>query len=98
VISNNQQDNPLEWGWRARAACREIDNPELFFPTAESGPARTAQVAAAKAVCARCPVRQACLDEALRRIPYGICGGVDRARAAHVAPHSTGPGGDVGVV
>jgi WhiB family transcriptional regulator, redox-sensing transcriptional regulator len=62
-------------GWRARAACRNA-TPDQFFPTAESGPVRAAQEAAAKAVCARCPVRQECLDEALRRIPYGICGGL----------------------
>lgn len=49
---------------------------KLFFPTAESGPARTTQVMAAKAVCARCPVREQCLAEALARIPYGIAGGL----------------------
>lgn len=61
--------------WRDRAACRGVDS-ELFFPTAESGPVRTTQVAAAKAVCARCPVRGECLDEALARIPYGVAGGL----------------------
>jgi hypothetical protein len=61
--------------WRSRAACRNTP-PELFFPAADSGPAREAQVAAAKAVCAGCPVRTQCLDEALARIPYGICGGL----------------------
>ena len=35
-----------------------------------------AQVAAAKAVCRGCPVRQRCLAEALERIPYGIAGGL----------------------
>ena len=71
--------------WRAAAACRTVD-PELFFPTAEAGPVYEAQVAEAKAVCARCPVRAACLTEALRRIPDGICGGLTpterRARTA----------------
>src|SRR5690349_20507897 len=61
--------------WRAHAACRGTE-PELFFPATESGPARAAQVAAAKAVCARCPVREQCLAEALARIPYGIAGGL----------------------
>jgi WhiB family transcriptional regulator, redox-sensing transcriptional regulator len=64
-------------GWRDRAACRDVDvDAELFFPTAEAGPARDAQVAAAKAVCARCPVRAECLTEALLRIPHGIAGGL----------------------
>ena len=62
-------------GWRERAACRDAD-PETFFPTAESGPEHDRQVATAKAVCARCPVRTECLDEALARIPYGIAGGL----------------------
>ncbi len=35
------------------------------------------QVAAAKAVCARCSVRQPCLAEALEAMPYGVAGGLD---------------------
>jgi Transcription factor WhiB/Homeodomain-like domain len=62
--------------WRVRAACRSGVDPETFFPASDSGPDYEAQVAAAKAVCARCPVRAACLDEALARIPYGIAGGL----------------------
>ena len=61
--------------WRAQAACIGT-NPELFFPVAEAGPVLDAQVAAAKAVCARCPVRAECLTEALARIPHGIAGGL----------------------
>ena len=61
--------------WRERAACRDVQ-PETFFPAAEAGPVRDAQVAAAKAVCARCPVRAECLTEALLRIPHGIAGGL----------------------
>ena len=62
--------------WRERAACRDVENPDAFFPTAEAGPERDAQVTAAKAVCARCEVRADCLVEALARIPYGIAGGL----------------------
>jgi WhiB family transcriptional regulator, redox-sensing transcriptional regulator len=40
--------------WRHRAACLEED-PELFFPIGETGPARE-QIAEAKAVCVGCPV------------------------------------------
>ena len=60
--------------WRTRAACRSMD-PEIWFPAATEGPTYEAQVAVAKAVCAGCPVRAACLDEAVR-IPYGIAGGL----------------------
>ena len=64
--------------WRAQAACRNTD-PETFFPVGEGGPAYELQVAAAKAVCAGCPVQDECLDEALARIPGGIAGGLTPA-------------------
>lgn len=64
-----------ETWWRERAACRDVD-PELFFPVAEAGPVYDAQVAAAKAVCQRCPVRAECLVEALERMPHGVAGGL----------------------
>jgi len=66
-------------GWRSRAACHDVDDPEIFFPVAEAGPVHERQVAAAKAVCAGCPVRAECLDEALARIPDGIAGGLTAA-------------------
>lgn len=68
--------------WMARCACR-FEDPEIFFPTAEDGPALVAQVALAKSICARCAVRAECLHEAQARIPYGIAGGLtpDERRA-----------------
>jgi WhiB family redox-sensing transcriptional regulator len=45
------------------AACRDHD-PELFFPVTAHGPGLE-QLAAAKAVCAGCPIRSACLRWAL---------------------------------
>lgn len=59
--------------WRARAACAKAD-PDLFFP--EPGtPAE--QIAEAKQYCAACPVRQTCLEDAMRRSePDAICGGL----------------------
>ena len=81
-------------GWRARAACRDVD-PELFFPTAESGPVRDAQVTAAKTVCAGCPVRAECLAEALARIPYGIAGGLTEQERTRLRRRAVTP--DVGV-
>lgn len=65
--------------WRTSAAC--LGEPlDLFFPTAVVGPLYGAQVAAAKAVCARCAVVAACRADALlmwissrkRRIEQGI--------------------------
>lgn len=45
--------------WVRDAACRDSD-PDLFFPISETGPGAR-QVAAAKAVCAACPVAARCL-------------------------------------
>ena len=49
--------------WRHRAACLTQD-PELFFPIGNSGPA-IAQVEQAKRVCNRCAVQDICLKWAL---------------------------------
>jgi WhiB family transcriptional regulator, redox-sensing transcriptional regulator len=63
-------------GWRAHAACRHED-PELFFPVGVTG-AALPQIAAAKAVCTGCPVREACLAFALTtNQDYGVWGGLD---------------------
>ena len=61
--------------WRERAACRDED-PELFFPLSDKGPAAR-QADEAKAVCARCPVRERCLGYALDHgLDHGIFGGL----------------------
>jgi WhiB family redox-sensing transcriptional regulator len=65
-------DNRAEW-W-SRAACATAD-PELFFPISYAGPALR-QVAKAKAVCARCQIREECLGYALSAGPIqGVWGG-----------------------
>jgi len=61
--------------WRSAAVCAQVD-AELFFPEADRGRAYELQVAAAKRVCAACPVRAECLDFALRALPYGVAGGL----------------------
>ena len=54
------------------AACKGIDNPEIFFPS----PGDTEALKAAKALCADCPVVQDCLEYALNNNErYGIWGG-----------------------
>lgn len=60
--------------WREGAACRDED-PELFFPVSDVGPGAR-QAEEAKSVCARCPVRAACLSFALdNKLDHGIFGG-----------------------
>lgn len=72
--------------WRQHAECRTAD-PEAFFPAAEVGPAYDEQVAAAKAICAGCSVRTACLEFALAALAHGIAGGLtaDERRALRSA-------------
>ena len=61
--------------WMAVALCREYPR-ETFFPTDGAGVVR------AQRICARCPVREACLAYALaERIEFGVWGGCsERAR------------------
>lgn len=57
--------------WRKHAACRGI-SADVFYPVTED----EADAAEAKAVCAQCSVRQACLEFALaHREREGIWGG-----------------------
>jgi WhiB family transcriptional regulator, redox-sensing transcriptional regulator len=66
-------DNRAEW-W-SRAACSAAD-PELFFPISSAGPAAV-HLAQAKAICARCEIRQRCLDYAVSTGPIqGVWGGM----------------------
>ncbi|MBB1254629.1 WhiB family transcriptional regulator [Streptomyces sp. OF3] len=61
--------------WRHRAVCREED-PELFFPIGNTGPALM-QIEEAKSVCRRCPVREQCLAWALdTNESTGVWGGL----------------------
>ncbi len=68
---------PPPAGWRDWAACRGADL-DLFFP------GRGESAESARRVCARCPVREPCLDYALRHgITHGIWGGLaERDRRA----------------
>jgi WhiB family redox-sensing transcriptional regulator len=71
--------------WWDLAACH-TETAELFFPVTEIGPARL-QVARAKAVCARCLVRQECLDYAMRtRQVHGVWGGMSEAERDGLRP------------
>ena len=55
--------------WRDKGACRGID-PDIFYPSEDDSADE------AKAVCAVCVVRQACLEHALTsREKEGVWGG-----------------------
>ncbi len=61
--------------WRAAGACLSAD-PDLFFPIAIGTAAAAKQISMAQRICADCPVRQECLDFAMRTGEVnGIWGG-----------------------
>ena len=72
-----------EWdmGWQYRAACRGEDAEMFFAPNYfERKEEKEAREAQAKDICARCPVREECLEYALRnREPHGIWGGLNES-------------------
>lgn len=60
--------------WRTAGACLSAD-PDLFFPIA-TGAVAVRDIARAQQICARCTVRQECLDFAMRTGEmHGIWGG-----------------------
>ncbi len=55
--------------WMATGSCAQ-EPPALFFPSDGAG------VEVARRICASCPVKQECLEYALRnRIDHGVWGG-----------------------
>lgn len=76
--------------WQHNAACRDIDAPDLFHPKSEIGHYWQDRIAEAKAICAACPVRLACLEQALASpSTHGIWGGTtDSERTALRRRHS----------
>ena len=68
--------------WRNSAACLD-DDPELFFPIGNTGPAQV-QIEEANAVCGRCKVVETCLEWAMESgQDFGVWGGLseDERRA-----------------
>lgn len=64
--------------WTHAAACQDAD-PEIFFPTTRDGRAQHNRLASmpAKIVCRGCPVRDECLEHALRTNEAGVWGATD---------------------
>jgi WhiB family redox-sensing transcriptional regulator len=82
IATNMRCEESYAMDWRHRALCRDED-PELFFPIGNTGPA-IVQLEQAKAVCRRCPVTDECLSWALESgQDAGIWGGMgeDERRA-----------------
>jgi len=67
--------------WRKNASCRGLD-PAIFYPASEE------DAAEAKAICAGCVVRQACLEFALvNRERDGVWGGATEKERRRIHRH-----------
>ena len=77
-----------KWEWQLLGSCRGADSDLFFHPEGERGPTRSNREAAAKAICAGCPVLTACREAALAaREPYGVWGGLsEHEREAILGP------------
>jgi WhiB family redox-sensing transcriptional regulator len=67
---------PLRPAWMDEGACLGMD-PEDFYP---ERPVAKAAVAAAREVCARCPVAEPCLEWALEHDEAGVWAGTTEAQ------------------
>lgn len=76
---NSKTPRPVasDWEWQFDGACRELPSEMFFHPDGERGPRRRNRENTAKAICATCPVIEACRKHALAiQEPYGIWGGL----------------------
>ena len=65
------------WEWQYEGSCRDADPTLFFHPEGERGAARRRRAAAAKSICAECPVINQCREQSLAvREPYGVWGGL----------------------
>lgn len=72
-------DSDPAFNWQAKGLCRYEDDPDVFYPTGKpDSPAYQRNVAIAKEICWRCPVRETCLTDALDSGELdGVRGGYD---------------------
>ncbi len=74
--------------WRASSACRNAD-PDLFWPESDTPDER---IQRAKRICARCPVKEFCLDEAYRTNEWdAISGGLTGSERAQLLNPAVSP-------
>jgi WhiB family redox-sensing transcriptional regulator len=67
--------DPLDTSWHPEGQCRQED-PELFYhPPETRGSTKTRRENLAKKICAECPVKELCRDQArANREQYGVWG------------------------
>jgi len=76
------------WGWADQGMCRQT--PDLFYNTeGEAKGLRRRKEAAAKKLCAQCPVLAHCRDQAMAgRELYGVWGGMTEGERHRMAGRS----------
>jgi WhiB family redox-sensing transcriptional regulator len=85
----------FEWDSESPLPCRR-DDPDIWFPESEvptfpNGKVNTA-LADARALCFKCPARQACLDAALALgVSFGVWGGTTGLERREISAKSGRP-------
>ena len=68
----------IDFSWHGQAACRGEDLNLFYGPEKERQPERDIRQAKAKKICADCPVKATCLQDAfVRNDQHGVRGGLD---------------------
>lgn len=72
--------------WRGLASCRNRD-PEVFYPIGDVWTVeQTGRAEVAKRICADCPVRWECLNDAIKRgDTWAILGGLTPAERREIS-------------
>jgi WhiB family transcriptional regulator, redox-sensing transcriptional regulator len=76
----------LDDSWQRKASCRG-PQAQVFFPptTFEKKDEKDVRERQAKSICATCPVKQSCLQYALKiREPHGVWGGLNEAERKQI--------------
>jgi WhiB family redox-sensing transcriptional regulator len=76
LVSTSLKPGHDQWDWQFDGACNGIDPEAFFLEPSTRGKNKRSVEQKAIAICNTCPVRQKCLDHALK-VPemFGVWGG-----------------------
>lgn len=84
-LINQKMPAPVysNWKWQDQALCNQIGGDDFFYEDMERGEVKDARIQRALAICAQCPVIDACRQFALdTEQNYGIWGGMTQEQRA----------------
>jgi WhiB family redox-sensing transcriptional regulator len=86
VVSKALKPVHDQWEWQYQGACNGVDTDSFFLEENMRGKTKRNREQSAIAICNTCPVKQACLDHALK-VPevYGVWGGMNEERRHELA-------------